>query len=251
MREEQAVSPSNPRPLQRNRLLAALSPDDQARLQPQLKSVALELRQELEKPNQPIRYAYFPEEGMASVVAVVDDDTRVEVGIIGCEGMSGVTIVTGNDRSPNATFIQMPGKAQRIAASDLRRAIRESRSLHAVLLKYVQAFMLQTAHTATANGMAPIGTRLARWLLMAHDRAVSDDIPLTHEFLSLMLSVRRAGVTVAVNALARQGLISTARGHITIIDRKAIEAIAGKYYGMPEKELRRLMRERPQSLGRG
>jgi CRP-like cAMP-binding protein len=242
------MSHSDTRPPQRNRLLAALSSEDEARLQPKLKTVALDLRQELERPNQPIEYAYFPEEGMASVVAVGDDDTSVE---IGCEGMTGVTIVTGNDRSPNATFIQMPGKAQRIAASDLRRAIRESRSLHAVLLKYVQAFMLQTAHTATAHGMAPIGTRLARWLLMAHDRAVSDDIPLTHEFLSLMLSVRRAGVTVAVNALARQGLISTARGHITIIDRKAIQAIAGKYYGMPEKELRRLMRERPQSLGRG
>jgi CRP-like cAMP-binding protein len=172
------------------------------------------LRQELERPNQPIEYAYFPEEGMASVVAVGDDDTSVEIGIIGCEGMTGVTIVTGNDRSPNATFIQLPGKAQRIAASDLRRAIRESPSLHFVLLKYVQAFMMQTAHTAMANGTAPIETRLARWLLMAHDRSVSDDLLLTHEFLSLMLSVRRAGVTVAVNGLANRGLISTGRGQI-------------------------------------
>ena len=238
------MPPSNTQSVPGNRLLAALTPDDRAMMLPYLQTVPLELRQDLEKPNQPIRHAYFPEHGMASVVASGDGDTRVEVGIIGCEGMSGLSVVTGNDRSPNATFIQMPGQAQRIASADLRRIIQESRTLHAVLLKYVQAFMLQATHTAMANGRASLEQRLARWLVMAHDRSVSDELPLTHEFLSLMLSVRRAGVTVALNALVTRGLIRTARGITTVSDRAGLEEVAGGFYGVPEKELRRLMAEK-------
>ena len=108
--------------------------------------------------------------------------------------MSGLPIVLGNHRSPHATYIQAAGKGRCIPAADLRQPIRASQSLRDSLLRYVQAFGVQTAHTAISDALSKIDIRLARWILMAHDRIGSDHLPLTHEFLSLMLAVRRAGV---------------------------------------------------------
>jgi len=118
--------------------------------------------------------------------------------------------------------------------------MEKSRSLRDCFLHFAQAFMLQTAHTATANGRATIDERLARWLLMGHDRVDGDELPLTHEFIALMLSVRRAGVTVAIQKLEKKGLIKTKRGLIVVADRKALERAANGYYGVPEAEYRRL-----------
>jgi CRP-like cAMP-binding protein len=119
--------------------------------------------------------------------------------------------------------------------------MKDSDTLQAALLKFVQAFMIQTAHTATANGRASLAERLARWILMAHDRLESDELPLTHDFLSLMLGVRRAGVTTALHDLVSKGLIKSQRGIITVLDREGIEEIAAGYYGVPEAEWARLM----------
>ena len=116
-----------------------------------------------------------------------------------------------------------------------------SGALHALLLKYVQVFMVQTAHTAIANARARIDQRLARWILMAHDRTGDDTLPLTHEFLALMLGVRRAGVTEALQSLKRQKMIHTGRNEIMVLNRKLIERVAGNSYGVPEKEYRRLI----------
>jgi CRP-like cAMP-binding protein len=116
-----------------------------------------------------------------------------------------------------------------------------SRTLRGFLLKFVQVFMVQTAHTAIANARANIDKRLGRWLLMAHDRTRDDTLPLTHEFLALMLGVRRAGVTEAVQSLKRQKLIETRRNLIVVRDRKGLERMAGDSYGVPEKEYRRLI----------
>jgi CRP-like cAMP-binding protein len=232
-----AASPSRPG----NRLLAALSAADFGLLQPHLQPVSLKLRQDLEKPDRRIDDVYFPHAGIASVVALISKDTRVEVGLIGCEGMSGTAVVLGNDRSPHETYIQVAGDGQSVKAPKLREAMKASETLRAVLLRYVQVFMVQTAHTAIANARSKLDARLARWLLMAHDRVRGNTLPLTHEFLSLMLGVRRAGVTEALHSLESQKLIHAGRGEIVVRDRKGIERAAGESYGKPEAEFRRLI----------
>jgi CRP-like cAMP-binding protein len=225
----------------RNQLLSALSSGDFGLLQPNLEPVALDLRKVLERPERRVDAVYFPESGFASVVAIQPDDTQAEVGLIGREGMTGLTVVLGNHRSPHSTYMQAAGQGQRIRTVELRKAMRASESLQNVLLKYVQAFMVQTAHTAISNARAKLDQRLARWILMAADRLDGNKLPLTHEFLSLMLGVRRAGVTEALHALEGQGLIHASRGEVTVRNRKGIERKAGHSYGVPEAELRRLI----------
>lgn len=149
-------------------------------------------------------------------------------------------MVLGGDQSPHSTYIQVAGEGQRISAKELRKAMNASGSLHRLLLKFVQVFMVQTAHTAIGNARSHIDQRLARWILMAHDRTGDKTLSLTHEFLSLMLGVRRAGVTEAVQSLKRQKLIDSGRNQIVVRDRKGIERMAGGSYSVPEKEYRRL-----------
>ena len=134
----------------------------------------------------------------------------------------------------------MAGEGQRLRSDDLREAMQTSPTLQALLLRYGQALMVQTAQTALANGRAKIGERLARWLLMAHDRADGDELPLVHEFLALMLGVRREGVTLALQRLEGINLIGAKRGRITILDRKGLEECADGSYGVPEAEYERL-----------
>lgn len=228
-------------PSSENRLLASLSTGDFDLLEPHLESVTLGLRKHLERPNRRIEAAYFPEAGFASVVAVQSKGKQVEVGLIGREGMTGLPIVFGNHRSPHATYIQAPGTGKCIAATELRKATRASLSLRDSLLKFVQAFGVQTTHTAVSNAQSRLDVRLARWLLMAHDRIGDDTLPLTHEFLSLMLGLRRAGVTETLHVLRERGLISYGRGQIAVKDRKGLERAAGEAYGVPEAEYRRLI----------
>jgi CRP-like cAMP-binding protein len=225
----------------RNRLLAALCADDLALLEPHFEAVVLERRHVIETPNKAVENVYFMETGVASVVAANGRGERIEVGLIGCEGMSGVTVVMGNHRSPHSTYMQIGGEALCIGAAELRKLLPQSHSLQALLLHFAQVFMTQAAQTAVANGRAKLDERLARWLLMAHDRVQEDEVPLTHEFLSVMLGVRRASVTTALDAFKKQRLIDARRGGITILDRKAIEKIAGSFYGVPEAEFRRLI----------
>ena len=163
------------------------------------------------------------------------------MGLIGREGMTGLPIVLGDHRSPHATYIQAPGMGKCIPATELRQATQTSVSLRDSLLKFVQAFGVQTSHTAICNAQAKLDVRLARWLLMAHDRIGEETRALTHEFLSLMLGVRRPGVTEALHALRAQGLISYGRGLITVENRKGMERKAGTSYGTPESEYRRLI----------
>jgi CRP-like cAMP-binding protein len=224
-----------------NLLLKSLSAGDRALLQPHLERVKLPVRRPLEKPNTPIRDIFFVETGIVSVVALQPGGTAVEIGIIGYEGMSGAPVLLGSGQSPHSTYIQISATAQRIGADEFRKALDISPSLRAALLRFVQAFVTQASHTAIANARATLHQRLARWLLMAHDRVPGDTVPLTHEFLALMLAVRRAGVTTALHAFKAKNLIQTRRGEITILDREEIEKIAGHYYGVPEAEYRRLV----------
>jgi CRP-like cAMP-binding protein len=195
----------------------------------------------MERPNKPIEDVYFMENAIASVVALPSRDVQVEIGLIGCEGMSGTAIVAGTDRSPHSTYIQVAGKGLRIKANHFKKALNESSTLRIQLMKFVHAFSVQTAHTAVANARAILEIRLARWLLMAHDRVPGNTLALTHEFLSLMLACRRAGVTEALQTLTDQELISAKRGEITIHNRKGLERLAGQFYGVPESEHRRLI----------
>jgi CRP-like cAMP-binding protein len=218
-----------------------MSRTDLALLRPHLQPVTMPVFKDLERPNRQIEAVYFMEAGIASVVAVQPDATRVEVGLIGYEGMSGIAVALGGNQSPHSTYIQVAGHGLRIPTKELRKAIDTSETLHGLLLKFVQVFMVQTAHTAIANARAHIDRRLARWILMAHDRTRDNKIPLTHEFLALMLGVRRAGVTEALHSLKRRKLIDTGRNQIVVLNRKAIERAAGSSYGVPEKEYRRLI----------
>lgn len=223
-----------------NRLCVVMSEGDRALLAKSFEAVELTLRQNIERPNEAIKHVYFPESGFISVVAK-SGSRGVEAGLIGREGMTGHVILMGNHRSPNECYVQSAGKAQRMAVEDLRSAMAASASLRALLLRFAQTFMIQVTHTALANGRAKIEERLARWLLMAQDRLAPDDIKLTHEFLALMLGVRRPGVTDVVNELEGKGLIRAQRGNIKIVDREGLEETAGVIYGVPEAEYRRLI----------
>ncbi len=227
----------------RNRLLLALTSESQALIRPKLTALTLSSRQEIEWPNKSIKNVVFPESGIVSTVAFGARKKQLEVGIVGREGMTGLPVVMGDDRSPHSTYVQVPGEGYRIAADDLREAMQKSPSLREVMLRFVQSFLIQATHTAISNGSAKLEERLARWLLMAHDRIDGDELPLIHDFLALMLGVRRPGVTIAIHSLEGQGLIDGERGVIRVLDRKGLEEVANASYGVPEAEYKRLMRE--------
>lgn len=223
-----------------NRLLSRLASDDLGLLKRHLERVDLPLRKRLESPRRDIEHVYFPESGFVSVVADGAPIRRVEVGLIGREGMTGLAVVLGADRSPNETFVQNAGSALRMPATDLRRAMERSSSLRSHLLLYAHAFLIQVMQTAKTNARSKIEERLARWLLMAHDRLNTDELGMTHEFLSVMLGVRRPGVTVALSFLERTALITTDRGVISIVDRAGLKRAANGAYGVAETEFNRV-----------
>jgi len=217
-----------------NRILSRLSREDFALLEPDLEAVELPVRKPLEARKKRIDQVYFIEAGFASVVANGTSKPSIEVGIIGREGMTGLSVVMGHDRAQHATYIQVAGKGLRISAAKLRQADERSVTLHRAMLTYAHSFLLQATTTALANGRSKIEERLARWLLMADDRIDGEELPLTHEFLGLMLGTHRPGVTNAVNALKDDGLIATRRGNIRILDRKALEKRSNGTYVPPE-----------------
>lgn len=221
-----------------NRLLSRMSREDFELLSPHLSAVDLPLRRQLESRTKRIGTIYFIESGIASVVANGDADLTVEVGIIGREGVTGLTVIMGADRSPHDVFMQVAGSGQQMKADRLRQAMADSATLHRILLLYGHAYVVQTTRTALANARSKIEERLARWLLMAQDR-VDDDLPLTHEFLSMMLGVRRPGVTIALQFLETRGVIRRVRGQISIVDREGLKKISRGAYGTTEIEFQR------------
>jgi CRP-like cAMP-binding protein len=227
--------------LRSNEVLSSLSQADQGLLWPALNTVDLPLRRQLEAMNKCIEYVYFPDSGIASVVASGPGLGALEIGLIGREGMTGLAVILGTDRSPHDTYMQIAGAGRRISVAALREAMRLSRSLHTLMMKCGYAFTIQTAQTALANGRSNIEERVARWLLMAHDRVDGDIVYITHEFLAIVLGVRRPGVTMSLNALEHDGLIQSRRGVVLIVDRAGLEAYSNGSYGTPESERRRLM----------
>lgn len=225
----------------RNRLLQAFSKDDFALIGLYLEKVSLPRGVVLIEPNELIEHVYFLEAGIGSVVATNSEKRKVEVSIVGWEGLIGPSIVLGVSHTPHQSFIQVEGFGFRLPAAQLSRAVDRSRTLHGLLLRYVHVLSLQVAATAMSNGDGLIGERLARWLLMCHDRVDGDEVPITHEFLSVMLAVRRAGVTDALHVLEGAQIIQSRRGRITILDRERLAETAGESYGVPEAEYEKLI----------
>jgi CRP-like cAMP-binding protein len=225
----------------RNQLLTALPPEAFALVQPHLESVTLGLRDPLNAPNQPTPFVYFLDEGLGSVMLGPDRTTGVEVGMVGREGFVGTSVVLGAGQSPHHAFIQVPGTGWRIASDRLTEAMERSSPVRRLLLRYVHVYMVQVASTAHANADYTVEERLARWLLMCHDRSDGDTIAITHEFLALMLGVRRPGVTVATHVLEGEHMIRATRGLITILDREGLRRKANGSYGLAEAEYERLI----------
>ena len=225
----------------RNVSLRALAPDDLGSLRPHLDPVPFGRGDVVIHPDEPFEHAWFPEGGLASVVSTPDGEQRLVLGLFGREGMVPTGLVLASDRTPLETFVQVEGAWLRIGADVLRDAMRRSPALHGLLMRYVQTFMLLVGQTALANGLYKTEERLARWLLMAHDRLEGDGLPLTHEFLSIMLGVHRPGVTVALHLLEEAGMIRAKRGLITMLDRGKLREAAGGSYGPAEAEYERLI----------
>ncbi|MGX9178254.1 Crp/Fnr family transcriptional regulator [Mesorhizobium sp. BHbdii] len=224
-----------PQSLLRNHVLKTLSSEDFALLQPSIDHVELAIKAQLEIQYQPIEHIYFPEAGIASVVATMTGGRQSEVGIIGHDGMTGLAAVLGQDKSSNEIYIQVAGNGWCLRVDDLRVALSKSPTLRASLLRYAHAFLVQSSRTALVNGHSKIEERLARWLLMVHDRIEGNKIYLTHEFLATMLGTRRPGVTTALQMLEYRGLVQARRGEITIVDRPGMIELTHGAYGEEEQ----------------
>ena len=225
-----------------NTLLDALSDDDRALLAPHLEKVHIGRGEMLIVPDAPIEHVHFMLNGIASITQATPENERTEIGIFGRDGMSATPVLLGEDRTPHETFIQVGDvDALRISAGRFVELVEGSVTLRAVMLRYVQTMMVQVAQCAVANARHGIESRLARWLLMCHDRVDGDTIALTHEFMAIMIAAQRSGVTLALHVLEGTGTIRSGRGRVTIRDRKRLEELAGDGYGLAEAEYRRLI----------
>ncbi len=223
-----------------NGILARLPAPDLEQLAPSLEPVDLDLRQKVAAPNRTIDFVYFVESGIISMVGSVRNDIPVELGVIGREGVGNLAALMGTDRSPNECVVQVPGRALRVPVARACAAMEESPSFNRLVRQYAYLFMMQTSSSVLANARGSVSQRLARWLLVARDRLDDDEMPLTHEFISFMLGVRRPGVTLALQSFEEAGWITRSRGRITLIDREALLDEASGFYGAAEQELLRL-----------
>jgi CRP-like cAMP-binding protein len=231
-----------PRPNGQNYLIETLLPEDRALLQPHLTDVTLDRGMVLEEPYHPIEDVVFPISGITSMIVFLPSkQRRIEGGLFGWEGVSGSAVLLGNASTPNELRVQVPGHGVQISAERLRELVSQSASLQRHLLLFIHSFMIQMSQTSLSNKHGSLEERLARWLLMSHDRVDGDRLNLTHEFLATMLGVRRAGVTEGTAILEGKGVILAKRGEITILDREGLEEEAGGSYGVAESEYLRLL----------
>ena len=224
-----------------NRLLAALPAGEYAALAPRLELVHLDALELIAGPGEPLPHAYFPLDGIISLVALDAGGGIVEVGTVGRDGMAGLPAVLGLPASPFQAMGQVRGRHARLPMADLLAAAAPGTALFALLLRYAQVFAVLGGQSAACNRLHPVEARCARWLLLTHDRAGADAFPLTHEVLGQMLGVRRPRVTIAAGLLQRAGLIRYRRGVITILDRAGLEAAACECYGVIRGEFARLV----------
>jgi CRP-like cAMP-binding protein len=228
-------------PNPRNHLLVSLPADDLARIWPRLECVELPLRYILFRPEQRITHVHFMESGWASMITVLIDGGAAEVGHAGREGMAGLPLVHGIDTGSVEAMVQTPAVALRMSGDALREEMARSPAFQALLLRYTLAFSEQVTQTAACNGRHLLEQRLARWLLMAHDRAEGDEFTMTQDFLAMMLCVTRPSVTMAALHLQEEGLISYGRGRIKVSDRNGLEAITCECYGVVRRRYEQLV----------
>src|SRR6266853_4298478 len=224
-----------------NRLLTYLPPEDQELLLPFLEPVVLEYKRPLYNADEPIEFVHFIESGVGSLVCTMADGQAAEVGTIGNEGVIGLPVLLGDTRAPSSMYVQVPGRGLRMRARAFRELLDQSPRMRAALLRYTHVFFNHIALTAACAHFHSLEQRCCRWLLMTHDRMPSDTFLLTHEFLAMMLGVRRAGVSVAAGALQRAGQIRYHRGRVTILDRQGLEECACECYAVAKAELNALL----------
>jgi CRP-like cAMP-binding protein len=237
-----------PHPIQavtRNRILAALPAGEFKLIAEKLHRVDLTLGQSLHRAGEPIESIYFVENGFISALTMLSDGAPLEIGLIGAEGVAGVSVVLGATNSYSETMCQTPGAAYRMTASALKDVSAQAPHLRDLLLRYTHVFHVQVAQTAACNAHHELGQRLARWLLAAHDRSDVAELSLTQDLIAVMLGVRRSTVSIAASTLQKAGVIRYQHGRITILDRVGLENAACECYGAVASEYRALFGEHP------
>lgn len=219
-----------------NRLLAALPKNEYKRLLPKLKSVNLVLGEELYETGDAIKYIYFPNDSIISLISELSETSWLEVGMVGNEGMAGLPVFMGVSSSSTRALVQGSGTAMRMSSAAVRTEANRLGSLHRLLHRYSHSFLTQVAQSSACNRFHLVDVRLARWLLMTNDRLGVEEFPLTQEFLSSMLGVRREGVNKAAGALQAAKLISYSRGMITLLNRRGLEAKSCDCYAIIKAE---------------
>jgi CRP-like cAMP-binding protein len=219
-----------------NRLLAALPKKEYQRLLPELEQVAMPFAEVLYEPGARIRHVYFPNDSIVSLLAEVADRSTLEVGLVGNEGMAGISVFMGVNASPHRAITQGAGTAMRMKASALRKEAGRAGPLHGLLHRYAHTLLTQVSRGAVCNRFHLVDARLARWLLMSGDRLGTDEFRLTQDFISNMLGVRREGVSKAASLLQKDELINYSRGRIKILDRAGLEAVSCECYSIIKGE---------------
>jgi CRP-like cAMP-binding protein len=222
-------------------LLRRMPASDFALLAPHLQAFQADRGKLLFHAEVPVDYAFFLERGVGSLVSQSPEGQRAETGLFGREGFVPTALAMGDDRSPYEGTIQVPDDGYQIPAEAFRAALEASPALRLFLLKFAHVLAMQSAFTALSNAVHPIEERLARWILMCDDRSDSGELALTHEFMAIMLAVRRPSVTTALHVLEGNGFIRAERGLIMVRHREALETFAGDAYGKPEREYERLI----------
>lgn len=235
--------PTSPRARQSdNFLLQNLSPADFALVGPQLERVPFRMGDTLARAGDPIAHVYFPEGAIAGILAPLDGEHRFAVALVGQEGFIGWPLVLGDDRWPYEVAMRAEdGEALRLPARALTDAVERSATLRHTMLRFTSVLMTQMASTIVSSLAHPVERRMARWILLYHDRVRADEICMTHEEFRLMLGVRRSSVTDALHRLEDAQAVRTARGRVVVVDRGKLMALAGETYGRPEREYRRLI----------
>jgi CRP-like cAMP-binding protein len=224
-----------------NRLLLGLPSEQLESMLPHLHEMQIVSKQILYRPGDRFEHAYFVQAGQISLIMDLEDGSSVEVGTTGPEGMASVSLLNGSEVATQEAIVQAPGSALRLPAGMLFSVVDREPSVRHHFARYAESFQFQVARTAACNATHTLEERLARWLLLVRHRLDSDELPLTHEFLSMMLAVRRAGVTVAARTLQGAGLIKYRHGHITVLDALGLEEVSCECYGAIVHEERRLL----------